>query len=39
MVVMSAIQRIAEELHQTGEFDILKTSMTRIEAQKLFARD
>ena len=39
MVVMSTIQRIAEELRQTGEFDILKTSMTRPEAQKLFARD
>lgn len=39
MVVMSTIQRIAEELHQKGEFDILKASITRVEAQKLFARD
>lgn len=39
MVVMSTIQRIAEELHQKGEFDILKASITRLEAQKLFARD
>jgi len=39
MVVMSQIRRIAEELHQTGEFDILKASMTRPEAQKLFARE
>jgi len=39
MAIMSQIHRIAEELHQTGEFDILKSSMTRPEAQKLFARD
>lgn len=39
MVVMSLIQRVAEELQQKGEFDILKASMTRIEAQKLFARE
>ena len=39
MVVMSTIQRIAEELHQKGEFDILKASITRVEAQKLFSRD
>jgi 2-methylisocitrate lyase-like PEP mutase family enzyme len=39
MAVMSLIQHLAEELHQTGEFDILKSSMTRVEAQKLFARD
>jgi len=39
MVVMSTIQRIAEELHQKGEFDILKASITRVEAQKLFARN
>ena len=38
MVVMSQIRRIAEELRQKGEFDILKSSMTRVEAQKLFAR-
>ncbi len=39
MVVMSTIRQIAEDLHQTGEFDILKASMTRPEAQKLFARE
>ena len=39
MVVMSTIQRIAKELHQKGEFDILKASITRVEAQKLFARN
>ena len=39
MVVMSQIQHIAEELRQKGEFDILKSSMTRPDAQKLFARD
>lgn len=39
MAVMAQIHRIAEELRQTGEFDILKTSMTRPEAQKLFARE
>jgi 2-methylisocitrate lyase-like PEP mutase family enzyme len=39
MVVMSLIRRVAEELHQTGEFDILEASMTRPEAQKLFARE
>ena len=39
MVVMSQIQHIAEELRQKGEFDILKSSMTRVDAQKLFARD
>jgi 2-methylisocitrate lyase-like PEP mutase family enzyme len=39
MVVMSLIQRLAEELREKGEFDILKASMTRADAQKLFARD
>ncbi len=39
MVVMSQIQRIADELRQTGEFDSLKTALTRPEAQKLFARN
>ncbi len=38
-VVISAIQRMAEQLHQTGEFDVLKTSLTRPEIQKLFARE
>ena len=38
-VVISQIQRIAAELHQTGEFDVLKTSLTRPEIQKLFARE
>jgi hypothetical protein len=36
---MSQIRRVAEDLRQTGEFDILKSAMTRVEAQKLFARD
>jgi 2-methylisocitrate lyase-like PEP mutase family enzyme len=39
MAVMSQIRRVAEDLRQTGEFDILKSAMTRVEAQKLFARD
>ncbi|HTV38906.1 MAG TPA: isocitrate lyase/phosphoenolpyruvate mutase family protein [Xanthobacteraceae bacterium] len=39
MVVMSLISSIAEELRQKGEFDSLKSTMTRIEAQKLFARE
>jgi hypothetical protein len=39
MVVMSQIQHLAKELRQKGEFDILKSSMTRADAQKLFARD
>ena len=38
-VVVSAIRRVADELHQTGEFDVLKTSLTRPEIQKLFARE
>jgi len=37
--VMSLIQRIADELRRTGEFDMLKATMTRMDAQKLFARD
>jgi 2-methylisocitrate lyase-like PEP mutase family enzyme len=37
--VMSQIQRIAEELRRTGEFDMLKATMTRMDAQKLFARN
>jgi 2-methylisocitrate lyase-like PEP mutase family enzyme len=37
--VMSLIQHMAEELRRTGEFDILKATMTRTEAQKLFARE
>jgi 2-methylisocitrate lyase-like PEP mutase family enzyme len=39
MVVMSLIQQLAKELHEKGEFNILKTPMTRAEAQKLFARE
>jgi 2-methylisocitrate lyase-like PEP mutase family enzyme len=39
LVVMSLVQRIAEELAQKGEFDMLKATMTRIDAQKLFARN
>lgn len=37
--VMSLIKHIADELRQTGEFDMLKATMTRPEAQKLFARE
>lgn len=37
--VMSLIARIADELRHKGEFDILQASMTRPEAQKLFARE
>ena len=36
--VMSLIKQIADELRHKGEFDMLKASMTRPEAQKLFAR-
>lgn len=36
--VMSLIKQIADELRHKGEFDVLKASMTRPEAQKLFAR-
>ncbi len=39
MVVMSQIRDIAGELRQKGQFDMLKASMTRIEAQKLFAKN
>lgn len=39
MTVMSLIRHVAEELHEKGEFDILKSSITRAEAQKLFARE
>ncbi len=39
MAIMSQIHHIAKELRQTGEFDSLKSSMTRPEAQKLFARN
>lgn len=39
LAVMSLIRRIAEELQQKGEFDILKASMTRLDAQKLFAKN
>ena len=37
--VMSLIARIADDLRHKGEFDVLKASMTRPEAQKLFARE
>ncbi len=39
LAIMSAIRRIAEELRQNGDFDVLKASMTRVEAQKLFANN
>jgi 2-methylisocitrate lyase-like PEP mutase family enzyme len=37
LVTMSLVQRLAEELHRTGEFDMLRSSMTRVDAQHLFA--
>ncbi len=37
--VMSLIRQIATELRDKGEFDMLKASMTRADAQKLFARN
>ena len=36
LTVMSFARRIAEELHKTGEFDILQSSMKRVDAQQLF---
>jgi 2-methylisocitrate lyase-like PEP mutase family enzyme len=39
LAVMSLIARIGEELAQKGEFDMLKATMTRLDAQKLFARN
>jgi 2-methylisocitrate lyase-like PEP mutase family enzyme len=39
LVAMSLIQRVAEELRHKGEFDILRASMTRIDAQRLFAKE
>lgn len=39
MVVMSQIRDIADGLRQKGEFDMLKASMSRVEAQKLFAKN
>jgi 2-methylisocitrate lyase-like PEP mutase family enzyme len=39
LAVMSLITRLAEELAQKGEFDMLKATMTRIDVQKLFARN
>ncbi len=39
MAVVSLIRRVAEELHEKGEFDVLKSTMTRADAQKLFARE
>ena len=39
MAVMSLTRQIAKELREKGEFDILKTPMTRADAQNLFARE
>jgi 2-methylisocitrate lyase-like PEP mutase family enzyme len=36
MVVMSAIRKIADELHK-GQFEVLDSSMTRADAQAMFA--
>lgn len=38
LVTMSLTQKIAQELHEKGEFDILELSMKRIYAQQLFAK-
>lgn len=37
MMIMSEIQRIATELRRTGDFGMLTHSMTRAQAQELFA--
>ena len=37
LAVMSLIQRIAEQLHGSGRFDVLEHAMNRADAQKLFA--
>ena len=39
LVVMSLVQRIAEDLRHKGEFDMLHASMKRIDAQRLFAME
>lgn len=38
LAVMSLTQRIAAELRQKGEFDILHAEMKRVDAQQLFAK-
>jgi 2-methylisocitrate lyase-like PEP mutase family enzyme len=37
LVAMSLTQKIAQDLHEKGEFDVLESSMKRIDAQQLFA--
>jgi 2-methylisocitrate lyase-like PEP mutase family enzyme len=37
LVVMSTMQRIADELHTKGHFNGLDSSITRADAQALFA--
>jgi 2-methylisocitrate lyase-like PEP mutase family enzyme len=37
LAVMSLTQRIAAELRQKGEFDILHAELKRVDAQRLFA--
>jgi len=37
LVAMSFTQKIAQELHEGGEFDMLKSSMKHVDAQQLFA--
>lgn len=37
LVVMSLIKQIAEELRTKGQFDVLKSSMKRLDVQQLFA--
>lgn len=38
LVAMSVTRQIAEELHTKGEFNMLESSMKRIDAQQLFAK-
>ena len=37
LAAMSGMREVAETLRRTGEFDVLNASMTRAEAQQLFA--
>lgn len=39
LATMSLVQRLAEELRRTGEFDMLRPSMRRVDAQHLFATE
>jgi 2-methylisocitrate lyase-like PEP mutase family enzyme len=39
LATMSLVQRLAEELRRSGEFDVLRSSMGRVDAQHLFATE